>query len=169
MTRPAIHSRRWGSGWTARFEGERPAVDHIWPTAEAAERAAALRFDWSHNLQMDVETFTRTIGAARYWRMSHAGKIIAEAPEQLPGDVEAARRSAETCGYDFEVIDLSEPVDLHDGPELQHLVPGVEAVPLVRRQLARETRRRAARRGDAPLPAGGLFDDVARAQQDLFS
>lgn len=62
----------------------------------------------------------------------------------------------------------AEPILLHDGPELQHLVPGVAPVPLTRRQLAQEAQRRAARRGDAPLP-GGLFDDVARAQQDLFS
>ncbi len=62
----------------------------------------------------------------------------------------------------------AETVTLHDGPELQHLVPGVAPVALTVRQLAQEAQRRAGRRGDAPLPSGGLFDDVARLQQDLF-
>lgn len=60
-------------------------------------------------------------------------------------------------------------VTLHDGPEVQHLAPGVAPVPLTVRQLAQEAARRAGRRGDAPLPSGGLFDDVARAQGDLFA
>lgn len=62
-----------------------------------------------------------------------------------------------------------ETVQLHDGPETQHLVPGVAPTPLPARQIAQELQRRTARRGDAPLPSGGLFDDVARAQQDLFA
>lgn len=63
---------------------------------------------------------------------------------------------------------MAETVTLHDGPELQHLVPGVAPVALQVRQLAQETQRRAARRGAAPLPLGGLFDETARLQQDLF-
>lgn len=62
-----------------------------------------------------------------------------------------------------------EAVILHDGPEAQHLVPGVAPVPLSLREVSCERARRAARRGDAPLPAGGLFDDTARLQQDLFA
>jgi hypothetical protein len=66
-------------------------------------------------------------------------------------------------------IRKAETVILHDGPELQHLAPGVEPVSHVVSEIAREGARRLARRGDAPLPAGGLFDDVARNQMDLFA
>ncbi|MBO9502034.1 hypothetical protein [Brevundimonas sp. A19_0] len=62
----------------------------------------------------------------------------------------------------------TETVQLHDGPEDQHLVPGVSAVPFTARLIAMEQARRAKGRGDAPLPSGGLFDDAARAQQELF-
>lgn len=62
-----------------------------------------------------------------------------------------------------------ETITLHDGPAAQHLVPGVDPVSHAARQLAQEAQRRAARRGDSPLPSGSLFDDVARAQQDMFS
>jgi hypothetical protein len=48
------------------------------------------------------------------------------------------------------------------------LADGVAPVPLTTRQLAQEAQRRAARRGDAPLPSGGLWDETARLQQDLF-
>lgn len=63
---------------------------------------------------------------------------------------------------------VTEPVTLHDGPELQHLVPGVDPVSHAVRQMAQELQRRASRRGYASPPMGGLFDDVARAQQELF-
>lgn len=63
----------------------------------------------------------------------------------------------------------AEVVQLHDGPEVQHLAPGVAPVPLAARQVAQERARRAAVRGNVPLPLGGLFDDVARAQLDLFA
>jgi hypothetical protein len=66
-------------------------------------------------------------------------------------------------------VSAAETVTLHDGPELQHLVPGVAAVPLPARQIAQEAQRRAARRGEAPLPSGGLWDETARLQQDLFA
>lgn len=83
------------------------------------------------------------------------------------------RHISPTDSDDLDNDDPEEPaaetVALHDGPELQHLVPGVAAVPLTARQIAQEAQRRAGRRGDAPLPSGGLFDDVARAQQDLFA
>lgn len=75
-----------------------------------------------------------------------------------------------------KVIDLrtvaappAEVVTLHDGPELQHLVPGVDPVSHAARQIALERQRRAARRGDSPLPCGGLFDAVSQAQQDMFA
>ena len=63
----------------------------------------------------------------------------------------------------------AEIVALADGLAVQHLVTGVEPVSHGARQIAQEVERRLARRGDAPLPSGGLFDDVARAQQDLFA
>lgn len=73
------------------------------------------------------------------------------------------------CADYAEARAIVEPVTLHDGPELQHLVPGVAPVALQVRQLVQETQRRAARRGAAPLPSGGLWDDTARLQQDMFA
>lgn len=67
------------------------------------------------------------------------------------------------------LADAAEPVTLADGPALQGVVPGVAPVPLQARQIEALQHKRAARRGAAPLPSGGLFDDVARAQQDLFA
>lgn len=61
-----------------------------------------------------------------------------------------------------------EPVDLADGEALQSLVPGVAPVPLARRQCEQEARRRETRRGQAALPAGSLWDETARDQQELF-
>lgn len=57
-----------------------------------------------------------------------------------------------------------EPVRLADGPALQLMVPGVEPRPAFSQVHAR----RQARRGHAPLPPGGLFDETARAQRELF-
>lgn len=65
-------------------------------------------------------------------------------------------------------VRAAERVDLQDGPELQGLIPGVDPVPEAARQIARETARRAARRGAAALPAGGLWDETAQRQQELF-
>lgn len=79
-----------------------------------------------------------------------------------------AREGGETI-RDLRGEPSAETVTLHDGPELQHLVPGVDPVSHALRQIAQETQRRAARRGASPLPSGGLFDDVARSQQDLFA
>ena len=50
----------------------------------------------------------------------------------------------------------------------QALIPGVEPVRLASRDLDAERKRRDARRGHAEPPAGGLFDNVARAQTELF-
>jgi hypothetical protein len=61
-----------------------------------------------------------------------------------------------------------EQVTLADGPALQLLTPGVEPLGNHTRELAQLQARRNARRGAAPLPAGGLFDETARAQQELF-
>ncbi len=63
---------------------------------------------------------------------------------------------------DFEVIDLA------DGPADQFVVPTVQPVSHAARQIAQERSRRAARHGASHLPAGGLFDETARAQQELF-
>jgi hypothetical protein len=66
------------------------------------------------------------------------------------------------------VIASSESVTLADGPASQSLVPGVAPVPLTTRQLAQESARREARRGHASLPCGGLWDETAINQQELF-
>jgi hypothetical protein len=62
----------------------------------------------------------------------------------------------------------SERVQLLDGEADQCLVPGVAPVPLALRQCEQEAKRRQARRLGHTLPAGGLFDETARAQADLF-
>jgi len=62
----------------------------------------------------------------------------------------------------------SEVVQLHDGPEVQHLVPGVAPVPLALRQCEALARARSDRRGRAALPEGGLFDETDRAQGRLL-
>lgn len=62
----------------------------------------------------------------------------------------------------------SEPIRLAGEVVDQLLVAGVPPVPLVRRDLqAALTQRQAGRRHDE-LPAGGLFDDVARNQLEMF-
>lgn len=61
----------------------------------------------------------------------------------------------------------SEPVKLANGVVDQLLVDGI--APLAHRaEILREIRRRENARGAAPLPAGGLFDETARNQQELF-
>jgi hypothetical protein len=62
----------------------------------------------------------------------------------------------------------TERVQLLDGEADQCLVPGVAPVPLALRQCEQEAKRRQARRLGNTLPAGGLFDETARAQADLF-
>lgn len=71
------------------------------------------------------------------------------------------QRLAEACM-------ASEPVHLADGAADQSLIPGVAPVPLAARQIASETARRAQRQGHAPLPCGGLWDETAINQQELF-
>lgn len=61
-----------------------------------------------------------------------------------------------------------EAVQLRDGPALQILVPGVAPVAPVQAQIVQLCARRAQKRGTGALPAGGLFDDVARNQLSLF-
>lgn len=63
---------------------------------------------------------------------------------------------------------IAESVTLADGPADQALIPGVAPVPLSARQLAAEQARREQRRGAAPLPCGGLWDETAQQQQELF-
>lgn len=62
----------------------------------------------------------------------------------------------------------SEVVYLADGQARQGLIPGVTPSPAFAREMAAERRRREQRHGHAPLPTGGLFDETAIAQQDLF-
>ncbi|HEY5409917.1 MAG TPA: hypothetical protein VIJ94_04235 [Caulobacteraceae bacterium] len=62
----------------------------------------------------------------------------------------------------------AELVRLADGEATQALIPGVEPVSAAARDLAALQARKAARRGHAALPSGGLFDETARAQQELF-
>lgn len=62
----------------------------------------------------------------------------------------------------------SEPVRLADGVADQRLIPGVEPVSQAQRSIAAELRRRQAQRGAEPM-RGGLFDEQARSQGDLFS
>lgn len=58
---------------------------------------------------------------------------------------------------------------LADGEVEQAIIPGCAPVSASARAIARERQLRALRRGhNLPMAAGGLFDDVARAQQDLF-
>lgn len=62
----------------------------------------------------------------------------------------------------------AEPVRLADGPAVQLLVDGVAPVDQARRDLADLARRRDLRRQHQPMAAGGLFDETARDQLDLF-
>ncbi len=63
---------------------------------------------------------------------------------------------------------VTEPITLADGTHDQVLVPGVAPVAATARQIAQVQAQRITRRGAAPMPAGGLFDDVARSQVNLF-
>jgi hypothetical protein len=103
-----------------------------------------------------------------------ASYVMADIRHDDPGfasRLEAWIARAETSGERIrdERGQAAEPVTLADGPALQGVVPGVAPVPLQARQIEALQHKRAARRGAAPLPSGGLFDDVARAQQDLFA
>lgn len=61
-----------------------------------------------------------------------------------------------------------EIVTLADGPAEQGLIAGVDPVPLAVRQIDTERQRREQRRGAAPLPCGGLWDETAQRQTELF-
>jgi hypothetical protein len=50
----------------------------------------------------------------------------------------------------------------------QGLIDGVPSVSWNERALAEHRAKTAGRRGNAPMPAGGLFDEVAKAQGELF-
>ncbi len=63
---------------------------------------------------------------------------------------------------------LTERVALADGEAIQGLIPGVSPIAPTARALADLERSRAQRRGAASLPSGGLFDETAIAQQELF-
>jgi hypothetical protein len=80
----------------------------------------------------------------------------------------AWRATAAEHGLAWEDERRSEPVRLADGPAEQRLIEGVRPVDPTAYDLALLARRRQQRRGGAPLPAGGLFDQVGRDQQDLF-
>jgi hypothetical protein len=136
-----MQPRRWGDDWTCRYPGERPAHQPLHRTpGEALEAARA-----------------RMIAATLAEKSAWFDRMAANSPEPEAW----ARMKADALA--------SEPVTLADGPALQGVVPGVAPVPLQARQIEALQHKRAARRGAAPLPSGGLFDDVARAQQDLFA
>lgn len=61
-----------------------------------------------------------------------------------------------------------ERVNLADGAAVQGVIPGVGPVSPSARDLAAEAQRSATALGAAPPPAGGLFDEAARAQGDFF-
>lgn len=63
---------------------------------------------------------------------------------------------------------ISEPVTLADGVADQLLVDGVAPIDRNAAGLAALQRQRLGRRGHAPLPSGGLFDETARQQGELF-
>lgn len=63
----------------------------------------------------------------------------------------------------------TEKARLANGVADQGLIPGVEPVSETARSIAERLRAKQARRGHAALPEGGLFDETAKAQQDLFS
>ncbi len=139
----ANRDRRAGWGWTAAQQGE-TWDGYTWPTAEQALDGYQDRLN-----RREAIWAARGVGPALTATRSAA--------------VEAAGGE---LAYTLAVV---EQVRLADGPALQQMVPGVAPTPFSQRMIAQELQRRTARRGDAPLPSGGLFDDVARAQQDLFA
>lgn len=62
----------------------------------------------------------------------------------------------------------TEIVHLATGEAAQALVPGVRPITAAERALAALVASRARRRGNSPLPEGGLFDETARNQQEMF-
>lgn len=91
---------------------------------------------------------------------------------RLPADARALQAWIDGAKVDgLALVDERAPVErvqLADGAAVQHLVPGVRPVDPTAHELALLAMKRQQRRGCAPLPAGGLFDEVARNQQDLF-
>ena len=61
-----------------------------------------------------------------------------------------------------------ERMALANGEAVQALVPGVEPITPSARAMDVLAKRRAMARRFEPMPAGGLFDEVAKAQPDLF-
>lgn len=101
--------------------------------------------------------------------MTMLGPLFVDTPEgrvtfdpSLPREFREWMRDEELAKW------RTERVTLADGQADQTLIPGVAAVPLQARQLDTLRAHREARRLHAPMPSGGLFDDVARAQQELF-
>lgn len=62
----------------------------------------------------------------------------------------------------------TEVVNLENGRAVQALIPGVAPVSVHAREIAAQRARQDARRQHQGMPAGGLFDDVARSQPSLF-
>jgi hypothetical protein len=116
--------------------------------------------------------------SAKLWRPSQPrwqirARSLAEA-ERMADDIwnggtyDTDRRKGQFVRAVIATWPASERVQLLDGPADQCLVPGVAPVPLALRQCEAEAKRRQARRLGHTLPAGGLFDETARAQADLF-
>lgn len=87
------------------------------------------------------------------------------AGEAIDAYAERVSKSCRRRGWDKPP---SEPLPLADGVADQTLIPGVAPVPLTTRQLEAERQRRDTRRTHAPLPCGGLWDETAQRQQELF-
>ncbi|MBX9708030.1 MAG: hypothetical protein K2X61_08885 [Caulobacteraceae bacterium] len=137
----------------------------------AAARANGERIDDRRTVQLEALTpaIDEPMQPRRWgddWTCRYPGERPAHQPlHRTPGEALEAARARMIAAT---LADQAEPVTLADGPALQGVVPGVAPVPLQARQIEALQHKRAARRGSAPLPSGGLFDDVARAQQELF-
>jgi hypothetical protein len=107
--------------------------------------------------------------------VSHAGWVrrqqalrLPVAVRDQPGATALGRAIGDRPVTTFPTTPATESVTLADGAAEQALVPGVPPVDPTTRELAGLEASRHARRRHGALPAGGLFDEAARAQLDLF-
>ncbi len=102
----------------------------------------------------------------------HDGLVVWFDPK-TPYDIDpATNKSIKTLRNVFgepQVVAFERPPAVEPGAEgrPQTLLPGIE--PITARQRLEAEARRPLRGGEAPPPTGGLFDEGARAQRDLFA